>query len=118
MRGRCAGRAPRLARRLRASFRARSRRLRFGRRGRARLALLDVFERQQQLIFRQALGAAAEAVALQLLDDLDKPSAADPLGDQHRLQRLGVVGKRLGGLRHSPGRHHDSRGFATVLLDP
>jgi hypothetical protein len=37
---------------LAGSFRARRRRLRFGRLGLARLALLDVFERQQQLIFR------------------------------------------------------------------
>ena len=93
---------PRLARRLRARLRPRRGRswLRL-RLGRARLALLDVFERQQQLIFRQALGAAAEAVALQFLDDLDKPFCAQALGDQHRLQRLGIVGKRLGGLRHA-----------------
>jgi hypothetical protein len=82
---------------LAGSFRARRRRLRFGRLG---LALLDVFERQQQLVFRQALGASAKAVALQVPDDRDKPLRSQALGDQHRLQRLRVVGKRLGGLRH------------------
>jgi hypothetical protein len=43
------------------SFRARSRRLRLGLGRRLRLALLDLFERQQQLIFRQAFGAAAKS---------------------------------------------------------
>jgi len=52
------------------------------------------------LIFRQAFGAAAKAVALQVPDDRDKPLRSQALGDQHRLQRLRVVGKRLGGLRH------------------
>ena len=86
------------------SLRAGGRRLGFGLVRRLRLALLDVFERKQQLIVRQALGAAAEAVALQILDDLNKPLCALALGDQnqHRLQRLRVVGKRLGGLRHVP----------------
>ena len=86
---------------LAGSFRARRRRLRFGRLGLASLALLDVFERQQQLVFRQTLGAPAKAVALQLLDDRNKPCCALALGDQHRLQRLWVVGKRLGRLRHA-----------------
>ena len=100
MRGRCAGRAPRLARRLRAPSARAAGDLDFGLCRRLRVALLDVFEREQQLIVRQALGAAAEAVTLQVLDDLNEPFCALALGDQHRLQRLGVVGKRLGGLRH------------------
>ena len=57
------------------ALRARRRRLGFGLGRRLRLALLDVFERQQQLVVRQRLGAAAEAVALQILDDLDEPLA-------------------------------------------
>jgi len=81
-------------------FHARGRRLRFGLCRRLRVALLDVFERKQQLIVREALGAAAEAVTLQVLDDLNEPFCALALGDQHRLQRLWIVGKRLGGLRH------------------
>jgi hypothetical protein len=55
------------------SLRARGRRLGFVRLGLSRVALLDVFECQQQLIFRQALGAATKAVALQFLDDRNKP---------------------------------------------
>ena len=35
--------------------------------------LLDLFEPEQQLIFGQRLGAPAEAMALQLLDDLAQP---------------------------------------------
>ena len=101
-RGRCAGRAPRLARRLRAPSARARRRLRFGLGGRLRLALLGVLERQQQLVFRQALGATAEAVTLQLLDDLNEPLGALTLGDQHRLQRFWIVGKRLDRLRHGP----------------
>jgi hypothetical protein len=82
-------------------FHTRRRRLRFVRRDLSRLALLDVLERQQQLIFRQALGAAAEAVALQVLDDRNKPFRALAFGDHHSLQRFGIVGKRLGGLPHA-----------------
>ena len=115
MRGRCAGKAPRLARRLRAPSARGGRRLRFGLGRRLRLALLDVFERQQQLIVRQALGAAAEAVALQVLDDLNEPFCALALGDQHRLQRLGIVGKRLGGLRHAPDDTMIREAFATIF---
>ena len=62
----------------------------------ARLDLLDFFEPEQQLIFRQRLGPAAEAVALQLLDDLSQPLGARALRKQHRLQRAGIVGKRVG----------------------
>ena len=46
------------------SLRTRGRRLGFGFGRRLRVALLDVFERKQQLIVRQGLGAAAKAVAL------------------------------------------------------
>ena len=60
-------------------------------RGRARLSLLEVFEREQQLILRQCLGATPEAMALQFLDDLGQPFATDLLGDQHRLQCFGIV---------------------------
>jgi hypothetical protein len=52
------------------------------------------------LVFRQALGATAEAVTLQVLDDLNEPLGALPLGDQHRLQRFRIVGERLDRLRH------------------
>ena len=82
-------------------LRAHRRRLGLGLGRRLGFALLDLFQSQQQLIGRQRLGAAAEAVALQLLDDLDQPFGPDALGDQHRLQRFGIVGKRLGGQRHA-----------------
>jgi hypothetical protein len=89
---------------VRASFaravRARGSRPGFRLRGRLRLALLGILERQQQLVFRQALGAAAEAVTLQVLDDLSEPFGALTLGDQHRLQRFRIVGERLDRLRH------------------
>ena len=55
--------------------------------------LLDVFEAEQQLIFGQRLGPAAEAMPLQFLDDLAQPLVLAPLGEQHRLQRLGIVGQ-------------------------
>ena len=83
------------------AFSLRGRRLRLDLRRRLRFALLDVFEGEQQLIGRQRLGAAAEAVALQFLDDLDEPLRANPLGDQHRLQRFSIVGKRIGRLQHA-----------------
>ena len=81
MRGRCAGSDPRFARRL-AARRARSA-------GAACFALglagghdlLGLFQPEQQLIFRQRLGPAAEAVALQLLDDLAQPLVLVTLGD-------------------------------------
>ena len=53
------------------------------------------------MILRQRLGATHEAMALQFLDDLGQPFATDLLGDQHRLQCFGIVGKRVDGLRHS-----------------
>ena len=80
---------------------ARSGRSCLGFRSRARLSLLEVFEREQQLILRQRLGATHEAMALQFLDDLGHPFATDLFGDQHRLQCFGIVGKRVDGLRHS-----------------
>ena len=89
---------------VRASFsravRSCDRRPGFRLRGRRRLALLGLLERQQQLVFRQALGAAAEAVTLQVLDDLNESFGALTLGDQHRLQRFRIVGERLDRLRH------------------
>jgi hypothetical protein len=52
---------------------------------RLRLALLDVLDRDQQLIFRECLSAATEAMAPQFLDDLDVPLRANAFGDQHHL---------------------------------
>ena len=62
----------------------------------ARRDLLDVFEPEQHLIFGQRLGAPAEAMALQFFDDLTKPFVLHALGNQHRLERAGIVGKCIG----------------------
>ena len=59
----------------------------------SRLELLGLFQSQQELVLRQALGAAAEAVTLQGLDDLAQPLALGPLLQEHRLQQARVVGK-------------------------
>ena len=64
----------------------------------ARRHLLDVFEAKQQLVLGQRLGPSAEAMALQLLDDLFQPLGSRSLRQQHRLQRAGIVGERV--------RHH------------
>src|SRR5262249_46684998 len=56
-----------------------------------RCHLLDVFQAQQHLIFRQRLCPPAKPMSLQFLDDLTQPFALAPLGEQHRFQRLGIV---------------------------
>ncbi|MGY4298550.1 hypothetical protein ACVWXN_006645 [Bradyrhizobium sp. i1.4.4] len=66
----------------------------------ARLDLLDLLQAEQQLVLRQRLGPAAEAMTLQLLDDLLEPRGARPFGQQHRLERAGIVRKRVGRRRH------------------
>ena len=79
-------------------------RLSAGRGGRVRFGvgrdLLDLFQPKQQLILGQRLGPAAEAMALQLLDDLAQPIVLGPLGEEHRLERIRIVGKRLRRDRH------------------
>ncbi len=67
----------------------------------ARHHLLDVFEPKQKLIFRQCLRTSAEAMAPQFLDDLLQPFGASTLGQQHRLQRAGIVRKRIGQIHES-----------------
>ena len=95
MRGRCAGSDPRFVRRLAARW-LRSAGSAASLCGlAARRGLLDLFQAEQQLIFRQRLGPSAEAMALQLLDDLSQPLGARTLRQQHRLQRAGIVGERV-----------------------
>ncbi len=48
---------------------------------------------EQELILRQALGAAAEAVALHRQDDLAQPLVLGALLGEQRLERLGIVGR-------------------------
>jgi hypothetical protein len=62
--------------------------------------LIGVFQPKQQLIFRQRLRAPTEAMALHLLDDLAQPLVLMTLGDKHRLQRAGIVGKSRCRVRH------------------
>ena len=68
----------------------------------ARRDLLDILEPEQHLIFRQRLRAAAEAMALQFFDDLEKPLVADALYNQHRLERAGILGKSIRLNGHEP----------------
>ena len=71
----------------------------------ARRDLLDVFEPEQHLIFRQRLGATSEAMALQFLDDLAQPFVLSPLRDQHRLQRARSSGSESVEVAMSKGNH-------------
>jgi hypothetical protein len=66
----------------------------------ARRYLLDLFQAEQHLIFGQRLGTPPEAMTLQFLDDLTKPLVLHALGNQHRLQRAGIVGKSIRQDRH------------------
>ena len=66
------------------------------------LGLLRLFQAEQQLVGRQALGAATEAVTLEFADDLAEPLVLDPLGGQHGLQGDRIIGD--GGL----GCAHDA----------
>jgi hypothetical protein len=65
-----------------------------------RCALLDLFEPEQQLILRQRLGPATEAMALQLFDDLFQPLGTSAFRQQHRLERAEIVWKRVHQDRH------------------
>ena len=64
-------------------------------RRRAGFRLLDLFEREQHLVFGQRFRATTKTMALQLLDDLNEPLVANALGDEHRLQLVRIVGKHL-----------------------
>ena len=58
--------------------------------------LLGLLQRKLKLILGQALGPPAEAMTLELPDDLAQPLALQPLGDQHRLEQAGIVGQGIG----------------------
>lgn len=64
------------------------------------LDLLGFFQTQKQLIDGKALGPAAEAVALQFLDDLAQPLVLGALSGKHRLKRDRIAGLRLGRVAH------------------
>jgi hypothetical protein len=69
-----------------------------------RLDLFGFLEPQQQLVLRQRLGPSAEAVTLQFLDDLVQPGILDITRQDHRLQRVRVVGKLVCARRHGPNQ--------------
>ena len=81
-------------------------RLAFGLCSVAGLCLPDVFERQQHLVFGKRLGASSEAMTPHLLDDLNEPLVARPLGEQHRLQLVRGIGERFDRLRHERSRSY------------
>ena len=85
----------------------------FRRRRVRRGGLLHILQPEQQLILGQRLGATTEAMALHRLDDLFQPLGAQPLGDQHRLQRLGIVGERD---RHA--RHDRTQAYSPAPREP
>ena len=70
--------------------------------------LFDIFERQQHLVFRQRLGAAAKTVSLELLDDLDETLVAGSLGDQHRLEHARIIGKCVDRSLHKRSRPYSA----------
>lgn len=83
-----------------------------------RLDLLDILQGQFELVHGQGLGATAEAVTLEFLDDLPQPfgfrvtlgqgqGVGRALGDQHRRERLGVLRKGAGGGRHRVRLEHN-----------
>jgi hypothetical protein len=67
----------------------------------ARYALFNIFEREQELIFRQLLGPAAEPMPLQFFDDLFEPLGTRALRQQHGFQRIGIVWERFCRDRHA-----------------
>jgi len=64
------------------------------------LDLLGLLEAQQQLVDRQRLGPAAEAVALQLLDDLAQPIDLGLARRQHGLQGGWIIRKHRDRFAH------------------
>ena len=75
-----------------------------------RLSLFDIFKTEQHLVLGQRLRPAAEAMPLQLLDDLAQPVVLNSLGEQHRFQRLGIIRQRV-------ARHDQIRSYSAELCD-
>jgi hypothetical protein len=81
--------------------------------------LLEILQRQVQLVWIELFGPAPEAVPLELLDDLAEPGnllfrrcphlghfggMPGPLGDKQGTQRVGISRQGIGGNSH--GHHH------------
>jgi hypothetical protein len=79
-----------------------------------RLHLFGFLQPQKQLVLRQALGPAAEAMALQLLDDLAQPLILRARGQKHRLKRMRIAGKDGGRVGHEADSSMDSSDLATI----
>lgn len=79
-----------------------------------RLHLFGLLQSEEQLVLRQALGPPAEAMALQLLDDLAQPLVLRALGQKHRLERMRIVGKDRGLVGHEADSTMDSSDLATI----
>jgi len=75
-----------------------------------RFDLLDLFQTKQHLLLGQRLRPAAKAMSLQFLDDLTKPFALATLGQQHRFQRLQIVGQCV-------VRHEQIRSYSAAFCD-
>ena len=60
-----------------------------------RLDLLGFLQPEEKLVLRQALGTTAEAMTLQLPDDLAQAFALGTLRRQHGLEQAGIVRERL-----------------------
>ena len=77
------------------------------------LDLLGLLEPEQQLVDRQALGPAAEAMALQLLDDLAQPLVLGALGREHRLEARSDRPVGVGRVAHEADSIMDYSGSAS-----
>ena len=77
--------------------------------------LLGLLESELQLIHRQAFGAPSKAVTLELLDDLAQAIALGTLGQQHRLEQIGIVGQGIRWRSSHTRGNHNCRELATVF---
>jgi hypothetical protein len=66
------------------------------------LNLFGFFQPEQQLILRQALGAATEAVTLHRFDDLLQTFSARPLGQEHGFEQVRIIRESLHRAGHKP----------------
>ena len=79
------------------------------------LDLLSLLEAQQQLVDRQAFGPAAEAMTLQLLDDLTQPLVLGALLRQHRPKRDRIADQWVGCVAHEADSIMDYSGLLALI---